>query len=66
MSDHCATILLPTTKENKVGKTYKDNLVRANGGVFMLNQHAPKFADKRTKRNRSRTEQNRRAIAEQN
>ena len=48
-----------------MGKTDKDRLVRGSGGVFMLNQHAPKFADKRTKRNRSRAEQNRRAISEQ-
>ena len=48
-----------------MAKTDKDRLVRGNGGVFMLNQHAPKFADKRTKRNRSRSEQKRKAIAEQ-
>lgn len=47
-----------------MAKTYKDRLVRGSGGVFALNQHTDKFADKRTKRNRSRSEQRRRAIAE--
>ncbi len=42
----------------------RKQLVRASGGVFMLNQHAPKFADKRTKRNRSRADQRRNALAE--
>lgn len=46
-------------KKNK-GK----NLVRASGGAFMLNQHAPKFADKRTKRDRSRNAQKNNAIKE--
>ena len=41
-----------------------DGLVRAGGGVFMLNQHSPKFGDRRTKRNRSRGEQRRKAISE--
>ena len=41
-------------------------LVRAGGnGPTQLNQHAPKFADRRTKRNRSRNDQKRRAIEEQ-
>lgn len=42
-----------------------DGLVRSGGGAFMLNQHSPAFGDRRTKRNRSRTAQKRRAIAEQ-
>lgn len=40
-------------------------LVRAGSGSVQLNQHAPKFADKRTKRNRSRGDQKRRALADQ-
>lgn len=47
-----------------MAKTYKDRLVRSSGGAFMLNQHSAKFADKRTKRNRSRSDQRRKAIAE--
>jgi hypothetical protein len=33
--------------------------------AFMLNQHAAKFADKRTKRNRERGTQKRKAIEEE-
>ena len=48
-----------------MAKTRKtDGLVRSSGGAFMLNQHAPRFAHKTTKRNRSRSDQRRRAIAE--
>lgn len=40
-------------------------LVRAGAtGVVALNQHAPKFEDRRTKRNRSRGDQKRHAISE--
>lgn len=49
-----------------MAKTHKDRpkLVRGSG-VFALNQHAPKFADKRTKRSRTRAAQKRKALAEQ-
>jgi hypothetical protein len=40
-------------------------LVRASSNPVQLNQHADKFADKRTKRNRSRGDQKRKALAEQ-
>lgn len=46
-------------------KDKKPELVRAGGGHFNLNQHAPVFADRRTKRNRDRSAQKRNAIAEQ-
>lgn len=46
-------------------KEKKPNLVRAGAGHFALNQHAPRFADRRTKRNRDRAAQKRNAIAEQ-
>lgn len=46
-------------------KNEKPKLVRAGAGHFALNQHAPVFADKRTKRNRDRATQKRNAIAEQ-
>ena len=46
-------------------KDKKPELVRAGAGHFRLNQHAPVFADRRTKRNRDRATQKRRAIAEQ-
>jgi hypothetical protein len=47
-------------------KKNKNNFVKPGAGVFMLNQHAPKFGDRRTKRNRTKAEQKRRAIKEQN
>ncbi len=45
-----------------MGKTYKDQ--KGQKGVFRLNLHAEVFGDKRTKRNRTRREQKRKAIAE--
>ena len=33
-------------------------------GIFALNQHAPKYAHRATRRNRTRADQRRRAIAE--
>ena len=46
-------------------KKQKPSLVKAGAGFFALNQHAPKYADKRTKRNRDRAAQKRHAIGEQ-
>jgi len=46
-------------------KKNRKQFVKPGAGVFMLNQHAPKFGDRRTKRNRTKAEQKRRAIAEQ-
>lgn len=43
----------------------KPNLVKAGAGHYRLNQHAPVFADKRTKRNRDKATQKRHAIADQ-
>jgi hypothetical protein len=65
-------LLLPTLdKKNGVpyGKGMKkknplDGLLRLRGR-FVLNQKAQVFADKRSKRNKSRAEQKRRALNEQ-
>jgi hypothetical protein len=65
-------LLLPTLdKKNGVlyGKGMKkknplDGLLRLRGR-FVLNQKAQVFADKRTKRNRTRLENKRRALEEQ-
>jgi hypothetical protein len=46
-------------------KEKKPELVRAGAGYFRLNQHAPVFDDRRTKRNRDRATQKRNAIQEQ-
>lgn len=61
----CAILGSTQTKETKMRKKNKPNLVKAGGGMFMLNQHAPRYADKRTKRNRDKATQKRNAIAEQ-
>lgn len=36
--------------------------VKGTKGHYHLNQHAPRFADRRTRRNRDRSSQERRAI----
>jgi hypothetical protein len=46
-------------------KEKKPELVRAGAGYYRLNQHAPRFDDKRTKRNRDKATQKRNAIEEQ-
>jgi len=46
-------------------KRKRERVGRGAPGVFQLNQHAPRFADRRTRRNRSRDAQRRNAIREQ-
>jgi len=47
-------------------KNKKAGLVRAGGlGAWNVNQHAPVFAHKNTKRNKARAAQKARALAEQ-
>lgn len=43
-------------------KVNKPKLVRGNTGPVQVNQHAPLFNDRRTKRNRDRSTQKRNAI----
>jgi hypothetical protein len=46
-------------------KKQKPKFITAGGnGATNVNQHAPKFADKRTKRNRDRASQKRNAISD--
>lgn len=54
---------LPTKKEDDMAKKKK---FRARGipGNYVLNQKVQKFEDRRTRRNRSRSEKNRRAIGD--
>jgi hypothetical protein len=42
-----------------------DRLVRAGAGSYNLNQHAPRYDDRRTRRNRDRAARRRSAIADQ-
>jgi hypothetical protein len=39
--------------------------VRSGGGIYALNQHAPRYAHRATKRNRSRSDQRRNAFSDQ-
>lgn len=45
-------------------KRKRDKIGRGAPGNYALNQHAAKFHDRRTRRNRSRSEQERNAIGE--
>ena len=45
-------------------KKVLDTLVTGGGGHYVLNQKSAKFADRRTRRNRDRSAQNRNAIRE--
>lgn len=47
------------------GQPKKPKPWRSAPGIYALNQHAPRYADRRTKRNRSRSDRERRALAEQ-
>jgi hypothetical protein len=65
--------LLAPTLDKKNGMLYYANMKKKNPldgllrlrGRFVLNQKAQVFADKRSKRNKSRAEQRRRALGEQ-
>jgi len=65
-------LLLPTL-DKKNGVLYDTTMKKRNPldgllrlrGRFVLNQKAQVFADKRSKRNKSRAEQRRRALGEQ-
>ena len=57
-------------KESEMAKHKKvkagENLLRAGGqGAWNVNQHAPVYAHKNTKRNKTRSAQKRHALAEQ-
>lgn len=54
---------LPTTMEELMKKPKKPKY-RGAPGNYTLNQKVHKFADRRTRRNRSRSEKNRRAIGD--
>jgi len=43
-------------------KSFADTLVRGTAGPLRVNQHAPKYADRRTRRLRDRSGQKRWAI----
>lgn len=45
-------------------KPTRPALVRAGAGEYRLNQHADRHADRRTRRNRDRSAQRRRAISD--
>jgi len=65
--------LLAPTIDKKNGMVYYTSMKKKNPldgllrlrGRFVLNQKAQVFADKRSKRNKSRAEQRRRALGEQ-
>jgi hypothetical protein len=65
--------LLAPTFDKKNGMLYYPSMKKKNPldgllrlrGRFVLNQKAQVFADKRSKRNKSRAEQRRRALGEQ-
>jgi hypothetical protein len=65
--------LLAPTLDKKNGMLYYASMKKKNPldgllrlrGRFVLNQKAQVFADKRSKRNKSRAEQRRRALGEQ-
>jgi len=65
--------LLASTLDKKNGMLYYPSMKKKNPldgllrlrGRFVLNQKAQVFADKRSKRNKSRAEQRRRALGEQ-
>jgi hypothetical protein len=65
--------LLAPTLDKKNGMLYYPSMKKKNPldgllrlrGRFVLNQKAQVFADKRSKRNKSRAEQRRRALGEQ-
>mgnify|MGYP000641958410 CR=1 FL=1 len=46
-------------------KRKRERVGRGAPGNFQLNQHAPRYADRRTRRNRSRADRKRNAIREQ-
>lgn len=43
----------------------RERVGRGAPGNYALNQHAPRYADRRTKRNRTRSDQERKAIEQE-
>jgi len=49
-------------RDTEMSKRKLERVGRGTPGVYALNQHAPRYADRRTRRNRSRADRKRRAI----